>query len=73
MLITSADEAIDQLGGPRRFGKLLKELDGTPVDERTVWNWRRRGFPSHRIPEIQRLLRRRRLQFTHDVFARRGG
>jgi hypothetical protein len=73
MIITSADEAIDALGGPRKVGKMLKEPSGEPVDERVVWNWRIRGFPAHRYPEIQRLLRRHRLKFTNDVFARMGG
>jgi hypothetical protein len=67
MIITSADEAIDALGGPRKVGKLLNG-----VEERTVWNWRIRGFPSHRYPEIQQLLRRHKLKFTRDVFARMG-
>lgn len=65
--IKSADEAIDELGGPRTVGELLG------IDERVVWNWRSRGFPSHRYPAISRLLRRKRLQFsTEDVFPRMG-
>ena len=66
--IKSADEAIDALGGPRTVGELL---DG--VDERVVWNWRKRGFPPHRYPAISKLLRRRRLRFSmEDVFPRMG-
>ena len=52
--VYSADEAIDGMGGPRRWGY------SSAVDERVVWNWRKRGFPSHRYREIKHLLQRRR-------------
>ena len=65
-IIKDANEAIDALGGPRTVGELLG------VDERVVWNWRERGFPAHRYPKIAPLLRRHRLRFSLDVFARMG-
>jgi hypothetical protein len=65
--VHSADEAIDRLGGPRTVGELLG------VNERVVWNWRERGFPAHRYFEIVALLRRERLKFSRDLFARMGG
>jgi hypothetical protein len=64
--VYSADEAIDRLGGPRTVGELLG------VNERVVWNWRERGFPAHRYIEIRDLLRRQRLRFSPDLFARMG-
>ena len=66
-IIKDANEAIDALGGPRTVGDLLG------VDERVVWNWRERGFPWHRYPKIIQLLRRERLRFSLDVFAKRNG
>jgi hypothetical protein len=70
--VYSADEAIDRLGGPRIVADLLSTNDRV-VDERVVWNWRKRGFPWHRYPEIGDLLRREGLRFsTNDVFARMG-
>ena len=64
--VSTADEAIDAMGGPRRVGELLE------LDERVVWNWRKRGFPSHRYPKIRALMQRERLKFPPDVFARMG-
>lgn len=64
---SSADEAIDRLGGPRAVGQLLGG-----VSERVVWNWRERGFPAHRYIEIRDLLRRNRMRFSPELFARMG-
>lgn len=62
----TASEAIDELGGPRMVGTLLG------VNERVVWNWRERGFPSHRYPQIRALLKKQRVGFRRTMFPRIG-
>lgn len=65
-IIKDADEIIDALGGIGAVGKLLG------ASPQTVFNWRGRGFPAYRYPEVRALLRRERLKFSNDIFARMG-
>jgi hypothetical protein len=65
-IINSADKIIDQLGGT---GAVSRKLG---VSQQTAWNWRERGFPWHRYPEIRTLLRRERLKFSREIFAHNG-